>query len=249
MSLNAVVHAIVSVVSPADNDGMIQARSDHATVRPIRSRHVRHIQSPHPFPDLGDVTIAFRLENQLASPNIRGRRENRNDAAQLSEAADQQEQSDVKPIPHDGLHANDKIAVDPDPQLSISRLLIAGSRDWHFCDAGGNWLFTSGLGFRRSPCCSFFHLPYLFFHFLARLECHNKLLWNKNFVASSWVASLSSRSFLDFEHSKIPQFNSTVFDERFDDGIKRLLNDLLCLELCEPNRLGNIFYDFFLGHG
>ncbi len=98
-------------------------------------------------------------------------------------------------------------------------------------------------------CCSLFHLPNFFFHFLTGLERHHELLWHEHLIASSRVAGFPSRPLLDFEHTEISQFDATVFHQCLHDGIERLLHNLFCLELCQPNGFGNIFNDFFLGHG
>src|SRR4051812_21297333 len=90
-------------------------------------------------------------------------------------------------------------------------------------------ILTRGFGSRLH-----LQLTDFFFHLFARFERHHELLRNKNFVSRSWIPRLPSGSFLDFENSKIPQFNSPVFHERLDDCIERLLDDLFRLELRHP---------------
>lgn len=87
-----------------------------------------------------------------------------------------------------------------------------------------------------------------FFHFLAGLERHHKLFWDKDFLTCPGIASLPSRPPFYLEHAKIPQFDPLLINQRFDDGIECLLDDLLRLELGESNLLGDGLYDLFFGH-
>jgi hypothetical protein len=87
-----------------------------------------------------------------------------------------------------------------------------------------------------------------FFHLFAGLERYHKLFWDKDFLTCPGIASLASRPPFDLEHSKIPQFDSLLIHQRFDDGIERLLNDLLRLELGEADLLGNGLNNLFFGH-
>lgn len=130
---------------------------------------------------------------------------------------------------------------------AVSGLHIAGSAGWHFSDISGSGLVTCCL-----LCCrsrrSFFHLPNLFFHLFARLEGHDELLWHKYLITGPRITSFSSGSLLDFKDTEVSQLDSSIFHERFDNRVERLLNDLLGLELCQPNSFGNVFDNLFLGH-
>jgi hypothetical protein len=95
---------------------------------------------------------------------------------------------------------------------------------------------------------SSFHLANAFFHLFARLECHHELLWHKDFIASARIASFACSPLFYLENAEVPELDSMVFHQGFNDGIERLLNDFLGLELGEPDLIGNGFNDFFLGH-
>src|SRR5262249_32968418 len=47
---------------------------------------------------------------------------------------------------------------------------------------------------------------------------------------------------------EVSQLDAVVFDQGLDDGIERLLDDLLRLELRQPDLLGDGFDNLFLGH-
>jgi hypothetical protein len=68
-----------------------------------------------------------------------------------------------------------------------------------------------------------------FFHFLTRLERHHKLLWHKDFLARAGVSGLTCGAAFDFKDAKVSQLDAVVFNERLDDRIKGLLNDLFGL--------------------
>jgi hypothetical protein len=87
-----------------------------------------------------------------------------------------------------------------------------------------------------------------FFHFFSWLERHHKLFWDKDFLTRPGIASLASCPPFYLEHAKIPQLDPFLINQRFDNGIERLLNDLLCLELSEADLLGNGLNDLFFGH-
>ena len=99
-------------------------------------------------------------------------------------------------------------------------------------------------GFGRSTL----HFTDPFFHFFARLERDDKLLWYKHFVASPRVASLACGPTFYFENTEISQLDAVVLDQRFDDCIERLLDDFLGLELRQPDLFGDGFDNLFLGH-
>ena len=75
------------------------------------------------------------------------------------------------------------------------------------------------------------------FHFFAGLESHHVLFRYVDFVPSLGIASLTSRSLLDFEDSEVAQFDTPFSDKRLNDRVKSLLNYLFRLELREPNFL------------
>ena len=53
--------------------------ADHAAGRTIGCFEVGLIQEPDSFPDLGDLAEVFGREDQLAGPNVRLRRKDRDD--------------------------------------------------------------------------------------------------------------------------------------------------------------------------
>ena len=93
-----------------------------------------------------------------------------------------------------------------------------------------------------------FQFAYAFFHFLARLERDHKLLGNVDTLTRTGVTSLSRGPLLHLEDPKISQFDSPLIDECLDDGVECLLDNLLCLELGQPNFFRNRLDDLFLGH-
>ena len=101
----------------------------------------------------------------------------------------------------------------------------------------------TGLGGRSA-----FHLANAFFHLFARLERNDELLWYKDFIAGSRVASLASGPSFYLKNAEIPQFDAVIFDQRFNDGVERLLDDLFRLKLCQTDLLGDGFDNLFLGH-
>ncbi len=97
--------------------------------------------------------------------------------------------------------------------------------------------------------CLAFEFPDPFFHFLARFERDDEFLGHVDLLAGPRVACFSSRPPLDLEDPEVSQFDSSIFDQRLDDGIERLLDDLLGLELSQTNLFGYRFDDLFFGHG
>ena len=106
-----------------------------------------------------------------------------------------------------------------------------------------------GLNVARLFGRSAFHLADSFFHFLAGLERDHKLLRDKDLVARPRVAGLACGTAFDLENAKISELDAVILDQRFDDGVEGLLDDLLRLELGEADLLGNGFDDLFFGHG
>src|SRR6516162_6167315 len=95
---------------------------------------------------------------------------------------------------------------------------------------------------------SLFELPHLFFHLLARLEGNDVLLGDENLVAGSWIAGFSCRPLLDFENAEIAQFDPAILNQRLDNRVEGLLDDLLGLQLRHSDFIGNGFDDFFFSH-
>jgi hypothetical protein len=110
--------------------------------------------------------------------------------------------------------------------------------------------FSRAVGLKKSCLLgrSAFHLSNALFHLLAGFEGNHELLWYKDFIASSWIAGLPGCPPFYFEHPEISQFDPMVLDQRLNDCVKRLLDDLFRLKLGEPNLFGDGFNDLFLGH-
>ena len=101
---------------------------------------------------------------------------------------------------------------------------------------------TCGFG------CSALHFADPFFHLFAGLERDDELLWYKDLIAGSRIASLPSGTTFYLENAKITQLDAVVFDQGFDDSVEGLLDDFLGLELRQTNLLGDGFDNLFLGH-
>src|SRR5580704_8208836 len=97
-------------------------------------------------------------------------------------------------------------------------------------------------------CGGFFQLADTFFHFLAGFERNHPFLRDIHPFAGSRISRLAGRSFLDLKDSEVPKFDPMIGDERLDNGLERLLNDLFGLELRQTNLFRNRFHDFFFGH-
>ena len=110
--------------------------------------------------------------------------------------------------------------------------------------------FCRAVGLNKSCLLggSALHLSNPLFHLLAGFERNHELLWHKDFIASSWIAGLACRPPFYFEHAEISQLDAMVLDQRLNDRVKRLLDDLFRLKLGEPNLFGDGFNDLFLGH-
>ncbi len=86
------------------------------------------------------------------------------------------------------------------------------------------------------------------FHLFAGLERDDKLLWHEDFFARARVACLTGGPLFDLKNAEIPQFDPFVFDQRVDDCVERLLDDLFGFQLSQTDFLGNGLYDFFFRH-
>lgn len=85
-------------------------------------------------------------------------------------------------------------------------------------------------------------------HLLARLEGYDEFLRYRNLFAGPWVPRFAGCTLLYLEDAKIAKLDPMVFDQRLDDRVERLLDNLLGLELGEPNLVGDGLYDLFFGH-
>lgn len=79
---------------------MTRRRLDHAAVNPVRGEVTRLIEKPDPLPLFGDLPEVFRREDQLAGPDCRIARINRNEAAYIGGQANCDDSSQ-NPLPHD----------------------------------------------------------------------------------------------------------------------------------------------------
>jgi hypothetical protein len=101
----------------------------------------------------------------------------------------------------------------------------------------------------RGICRLLLQLTDAFFHLFAGFERNYPFFRDIDTLAGSRITCLPRRPLLDFEDSEVAKFNAMVGHERFDDGVKRLLDNLFGLELGQTNFIGNRFHDFFFGHG
>jgi hypothetical protein len=85
-------------------------------------------------------------------------------------------------------------------------------------------------------------------HLLARFERDHKLLWHKDLITRSWVASLACGPPFHLKNAEVSQLDAVVFHQRLNNCVERFLDDFLSLELSEPNLFGDGFDNLFLGH-
>src|SRR5205823_6717252 len=97
-------------------------------------------------------------------------------------------------------------------------------------------------------CQTLFELADFFFHLLAWLEGYDEFLGHIHTLTGSGVASLAGRTSFDLKHAKIAELDPPFLDQSLDDGVERLLDDLLRLELRHADLFRNRFDDLFLGH-
>src|SRR5205085_10318591 len=100
------------------------------------------------------------------------------------------------------------------------------------------------IGWRRDM--SKFAYPIL--HLLARLESDGFLWLDVHAFAGTRVPGFACFAHLHFENAKIAQLNATDFDERIDDGVEGLLNNIFGFELGQADPFRNLLDDLFLGH-
>jgi len=86
------------------------------------------------------------------------------------------------------------------------------------------------------------------FHVFARLKNHYVFLRHFDLVARLRIPRFTSRPLLDFEYTKITQFDSSFPDQRIHDRIEGLLNDFLRLLLSQTHFFGDRAYDVFFCH-
>jgi hypothetical protein len=92
------------------------------------------------------------------------------------------------------------------------------------------------------------HFADPFFHLFAWFERDHELLWYKDFIAGPGISGFACSPAFHLKYTEIPQLDAMILDERFYDGIERLLNDFLRLELGEPDLFGDGFDNLFFGH-
>src|SRR5262249_48620573 len=108
--------------------------------------------------------------------------------------------------------------------------------------AQDHWLLAA---FRRRELSLASHL---FFHLFAGLEGDDLLRLDIDAFSSARIAGFTSFAHLDFEHANVPQLGPADLNERVDNAVKGLLNDFFGFELGQPDAIGNLFDDLFLGH-
>jgi len=85
-------------------------------------------------------------------------------------------------------------------------------------------------------------------HHLPWLEDDRVSFGHHDRLAGTWVAGFPGLMLLNLEHTEIPQFDAAFCGHRAHNGIEDLLDDLLDLDLCQADLLGNRADDDFLGH-
>ncbi len=105
-----------------------------------------------------------------------------------------------------------------------------------------------GLGVASLFGGSTLHFADPLLHLFARFERDHKLLRHKDFVTRTRVAGLACGPSFDLENTEIPELDAMVLDQRLHDGVERLLDNFLGLELRKSNLLGDGFNNLFLGH-
>src|SRR4051812_15144404 len=90
--------------------------------------------------------------------------------------------------------------------------------------------------------------PDPFFHLFARLECNDKLLGDIDLRPCPWIPGLPCRSLFNLEDPKVSQLDAAFFYQCLDDSVERFLDNLLGLELGQPDLVRDSLNDLFLGH-
>jgi hypothetical protein len=85
-------------------------------------------------------------------------------------------------------------------------------------------------------------------HHLPRLENDSASLGHRDCLAGTGIAGLTSLPAPDLKHPEVAKLDPTVLHQDVHDGVKRLLDDLLGLLLCQAKLLGNRSDDAFPGH-
>jgi hypothetical protein len=91
--------------------------------------------------------------------------------------------------------------------------------------------------------------PDAFLHLFARLERNYFLGFDIHAFAGARISRLAGLAHFDFENTEVSKLNPSHLDERIDNGIEGLLNDVLGLKLGQPDPFGYLLDDLFLGHG
>ena len=97
-------------------------------------------------------------------------------------------------------------------------------------------------------CQTLFELTDLFFHLLAWLEGYDEFLRYIHALTGPGITRLSGGTGFDLKYAKIAELDPPFLDQSLDDGVERLLDDLLRLELRHADLFRNRFDDLFLGH-
>ena len=92
-------------------------------------------------------------------------------------------------------------------------------------------------------------LPHAGLHLLARLERDHAFRLNRHTLPRARVAGHPGLPLFDLKNAEIPQLDPTLFHQGVDQGVERLLHQLLGTELRQFDLLGDRSDNIFLGHG
>jgi hypothetical protein len=87
-----------------------------------------------------------------------------------------------------------------------------------------------------------------FLHRPSRGEYNGNFLGHDYLFSGTRIAGLASFPPPHLEDAEVAKFNPTFLNERIDDGVEQILNDLTGLDLCIAKLLRNPSDDGFLGH-
>ena len=87
-----------------------------------------------------------------------------------------------------------------------------------------------------------------FFHLLAGLEGDDVFGLDVDPFSGPWIASLAWLAFLHLENAEVSQFDPALFQERVDNGVEGLLDNLFGFQLRQAELFGYLLDDLFLGH-
>ena len=111
----------------------------------------------------------------------------------------------------------------------MGMVLVRRLMDWR-----GRWgRFFDRVVFVRDLTFARLNFQDAFFHLLARLERDDKFGGHFHSIPSARIASTACRSFFDFKHSEVSEFNpvSRIIDKGVDNRLKRFLDNLFGLQL------------------